>query len=93
MFASARALGMTPSAVSQHITRLETIRGVKLFKRSTRQLSPTEAGDALAQSCRKLLQALMDVKTMLDNVKTEVAGEVRIALPLILAGADVFQAA
>jgi len=31
MNAAAQALGMTPSAVSQHISRLEKLHGVKLW--------------------------------------------------------------
>jgi len=48
MNAAAKALGMTPSAVSQHISRLEKLHGVKLLHRSTRRLAPTDAGQALA---------------------------------------------
>ena len=55
MNAAAKALGMTPSAVSQHISRLEKLHGVKLLHRSTRRLAPTDAGQALAAHCRRLL--------------------------------------
>ena len=44
MNAAAAALGMTPSAVSQHVGRLERQYGVKLLNRSTRRMAPTEAG-------------------------------------------------
>ena len=47
MNGAATALGMTPSAVSQHISRLETLHQVKLLHRSTRHLVPTDAGRAL----------------------------------------------
>ena len=40
MNAAAAVLGMTPSAVSQHINRLETLHGIKLLNRSTRSLAP-----------------------------------------------------
>lgn len=40
MHAAARALGITLSAVSQHISRLEALHGVKLLKRSTRRMTP-----------------------------------------------------
>ena len=93
MHAAARALGMTPSAVSQHISRLETLHGVKLLKRSTRRMAPTEAGAALAAHCVKLRQALLDAQAALDNIKTETAGEVRLALPSPLTLAPDFQAA
>lgn len=93
MNAAARALNMTPSAISQHISKLEANHGIKLLKRSTRQLTPTEAGLALAEHCLRLQQALHDVQTALDNVKTEVAGNVRLALPSALSAAPTFQAA
>ncbi len=40
MNAAAAALGMTPSAVSQHVSRLEALHGVKLLHRSTRACRP-----------------------------------------------------
>ena len=93
MHAAARALGMTPSAVSQHISRLEALHGVKLLKRSTRRTAPTEAGAALAAHCVKLRQALLDAQAALDNIKTEAAGEVRLARPSPLTLAPDFQTA
>ena len=93
MHAAARALGMTPSAVSQHISRLEALHGVKLLKRSTRRIVPTEAGAALAAHCVKLRQALLNAQAALDNIKTEAAGEVRLALPSPLTLAPDFQTA
>lgn len=93
MHAAAKALGTTPSAVSQHISKLEHTHGVKLLKRSTRQLAPTEAGAVLAEHCRRLQQALSDAQTALDNVKTEAAGTVRLACPSALTAAAAFQTA
>ncbi|MFX7739962.1 LysR family transcriptional regulator, partial [Acinetobacter baumannii] len=42
--AAARQQGMTPSAVSRQVARLEKMMGVALFQRTTRQLRLTEAG-------------------------------------------------
>ncbi|MDO5640412.1 MAG: LysR family transcriptional regulator [Neisseria sp.] len=93
MNAAAKALGMTPSAVSQHISKLESAHQVKLLKRSTRRLAPTDAGLALAQYCQRLQYTLSDTLKMLDNLKTEAAGEVNIALPSGMALAQPFQTA
>lgn len=93
MNAAAKLLGMTPSAVSQHITRLEQLHGVKLLHRSTRRLTPTDAGQALAQYCQRLRQTLGDTLQALDNLKTEAAGELNIALPSGMALAPPFQTA
>lgn len=93
MHAAAHALGTTPSAVSQHISKLEQVHGVKLLKRSTRKLSPTEAGMALAAHCFRLQRALDDAHAALDSVKTEMSGDVRVACPSVLVAAADFQAA
>ena len=93
MNAAAQALGMTPSAVSQHIARLESLHNVKLLHRSTRRVSPTEAGAALAQYCRRLTATLHDTRLALANLQTEVAGEVRLTAPTSLATATAFQQA
>ena len=93
MNAAATALGMTPSAVSQHVSRLEALHGVKLLHRSTRRLSPTDAGRSLGIHCARLLHTLADAHQALENLKTEAAGEVHIALASVLADAPPFQAA
>lgn len=80
MNGAATALGMTPSAVSQHISRLETLHQVKLLHRSTRHLVPTDAGRALGHYCQQLQRTLNDTHTALNNLKTEAAGEVHLAL-------------
>jgi len=91
MNAAAQALGMTPSAVSQHISRLEKLHGVKLLHRSTRHLAPTDAGQALAAHCRRLLATVQDTRTALDGLKTDIAGSVRLAAPTGLVNAAAFQ--
>ena len=80
MNAAALVLGMTPSAVSQHISRLETLHQVKLLHRSTRRLAPTDAGRTLGNHCHHLQRILTDTHTALNNLKTEAAGEIRLAL-------------
>ena len=91
MNAAAQVLGMSPSAVSQHISRLEKLHGVKLLHRSTRHLAPTDAGSALGEHCRRLLASVQDARLTLTNLKTDIAGEVRLAAPTGMADADVFQ--
>ncbi|MFC3874261.1 LysR family transcriptional regulator [Neisseria musculi] len=93
MNAAAAALGMTPSAVSQHITRLESLHGVKLLRRSTRRLAPTDAGRALLAHCHRLRHTLADMKTALNNLKTEAAGEVHLAATSGMVGTPMFQTA
>lgn len=48
--AAGRKLGLSPAAVGKNVTRLETLVGVRLFQRNTRQLILTEEGERF---CRK----------------------------------------
>ena len=94
MNAAAAALGMTPSAVSQHINRLETLHGIKLLNRSTRSLAPTDAGRALGEYCRRLAATLADTRTVIDNLKTEPVGEfAHFPLTSCVIGSRAFQTA
>lgn len=43
--AAARRLGLTPAAISRNVAQLEANLGVRLFQRSTRRLTLTEAGE------------------------------------------------
>ena len=54
-FASAaRRLGVTRSAVSKHVARLEDAWGVKLLRRSTRAVSLTESGAEAYEHARQI---------------------------------------
>src|SRR4051812_49955025 len=53
--AAARALRMTPSAVSKLIARLETRLGARLVSRSTRKLQLTPEGTAFFDNGRRVL--------------------------------------
>ncbi|KJS40560.1 LysR family transcriptional regulator [Roseovarius sp. BRH_c41] len=75
--AAARMRGMTPSAVSKMMARLEERLGVTLLKRSTRKIQVTEEGARFARQGQAILEAL-------DAAEHEascgrVAGTVRIA--------------
>lgn len=92
MNAAAKALGMTPSAVSQHVSRLEASHGLKLLHRSTRRLVPTDAGAALGVYCMQLRETLRQTEVALQSLKTEVVGELHLALTSGMADALAFQA-
>ncbi|MFJ3522323.1 LysR family transcriptional regulator [Pseudomonas sp. NPDC090203] len=52
--AAARAQGMSPAAVSQSITRLETHLGVRLLSRTTRSMALTESGARYFEKVRHI---------------------------------------
>lgn len=53
---SAQRLGLSPSSVSERVKRLEQHLGVPLLTRTTRSVSPTEAGRSLADRLLPLYQ-------------------------------------
>ncbi len=55
--AAAHKLGVTPSALSKLITRLEQALSVKLFKRTTRKLIITQAGQKIYDQCLVMMNA------------------------------------
>ncbi len=80
--AAADRLGVTRSAVSQRIRRLEDAFGTTLVTRTTRSVRLTEAGERLREA---LSQPLSDIGTALDRVagEDEPRGLLRIAVTSI----------
>jgi DNA-binding transcriptional LysR family regulator len=60
---AAKDLGLSPSAVSKLVTRLESRLGVRLVNRTTRQLSLTADGEVYFERGRQLILALDDLET------------------------------
>src|ERR1700742_1693748 len=56
--AAARRLALTPAAVSRNVARLERNLGVRLFHRTTRKLTLTEAGERFLHAIRGNLDEL-----------------------------------
>ena len=54
--AAARDLGGSPSTMAKSVARLETSLGVKLFHRTTRQVSLTADGERLFHRCERVLR-------------------------------------
>src|ERR1700730_1923747 len=54
--AAAKGLGMTQSAVSDHMQRLEEFTGVQLFPRTGRSATLNAAGDALLPLAEEAMQ-------------------------------------
>ncbi|MBC3909460.1 LysR family transcriptional regulator [Undibacterium umbellatum] len=79
---AARKLGMTPSAVSQHLRALESDLGLSLLHRSTRKLTLTEAGARYFEGCAAMVVAARSAEQALARHRDEPQGELRIAAPI-----------
>jgi DNA-binding transcriptional LysR family regulator len=62
-----RVLGLSPSAVSRAVDRIEDRLGVRLLLRSTRVLSLTAEGQAYLQAARRILADLNDVEQQIAD--------------------------
>ncbi|CAN7394673.1 LysR family transcriptional regulator [Bosea sp. LjRoot237] len=60
--AAAKLFGMTPSAVSKLVTRLEARLGARLINRSTRKLQLTAEGQAFHQRCITILSDIAEAE-------------------------------
>lgn len=75
---AAHQLGLTPSAVSKQISLLEDRLGVRLLNRTTRSVSPTEAGQLFFNRCSRILEDLEEAEHMVKDLETSPRGTLRI---------------
>lgn len=83
--AAARALRLSPSVVSHHVTQLEERLGTALIYRSTRKLSLTPDGERLLVAARAMIDA---AETGLQAVSSETrqpSGVLRLTVPAVMA--------
>jgi DNA-binding transcriptional LysR family regulator len=76
--AAARSLGMTQSAVSQHIAALEREAGLSLVDRGMRPVELTEAGAVLVRYGRVVTTQLDDAEHTLAEISGRRAGRLRL---------------
>ena len=81
----ARLSNVPASSLSESVKRLETQLGVRLLNRTTRSVTPTEAGARLAE---RLVPALGEVEAALDvmdSFRDRPAGTLRLNVPATVA--------
>lgn len=78
--AAARRLGLTPAAISRNVAQLESGLGVRLFHRSTRRLTLTEAGERFLQSVSGGLDAVRAALADAATDKGAPAGVLKVSM-------------
>ena len=78
--AAARRLALTPAAVSRNVALLERNLGVRLFQRSTRKLTLTEAGERFLVEIGGNLDALQAAIASVSNDRSEPAGVLKVSM-------------
>lgn len=78
---AAEILGITGSAVGKSINKLEKRLGVQLLHRTTRRIFLTPEGEAWLISCRRILEELDQIETLLSTENSYPIGRIRVDLP------------
>ncbi|MBX4955251.1 LysR family transcriptional regulator [Rhizobium lentis] len=76
-------LGVTRSAVSQALQRLEDRLGVALIQRTTRSVSLTEAGEAFFDAVRPSIRQVKDAMQMVREMQARPSGLLRLTVSSI----------
>ncbi len=79
--AAANKLGLSASAVTKTIARLEDELGTQLFNRTTRRLAPTDYGQEFYERCVHILSDLEDAEANLRRGSAVTRGRIRAVVP------------
>jgi DNA-binding transcriptional LysR family regulator len=77
-----RKLGLTRSAVSKAVSELERSLGARLLDRTTRRVSPTEAGLAYYERCVSILAQVEETEIQISRLHDEPKGVLKINAPM-----------
>ncbi len=80
--AAATGLGLSPSAVSKLVTRLETRLGVRLLQRTTRALHLTAEGEAFYEAARRIVSAIETIEEQISVQRGTPHGLLRVTTSL-----------
>lgn len=76
--AAARDLGLTPSAVSKLMSRLEDRLGARLMERSTRRLALTPEGEGFLARARRIVRDIEDAEAEVMRARGAPRGELHV---------------
>lgn len=79
---ASRQLDCSTAQVSRQVSQLEKRLGSKLFYRTTRKVSATEAGQIFYQHCRQILDALDNAERTLTDLQASPRGKLKITAPV-----------
>jgi Transcriptional regulator len=83
---AADELGTAPSTLSHTVRALEERLGVRLLNRTTRSVSPTEAGAALLGRLHGVMNSLDEALDATAAFRGSIAGRVRVNAPRVIVG-------
>ncbi|WP_394840740.1 LysR family transcriptional regulator [Pendulispora brunnea] len=80
--AAARQLGLSSAMATKHVDALEARLGVKLFHRTTRRLTLTEAGRGYLEACQRILAELDEADAAAASHRLDPNGTLRMNVPV-----------
>lgn len=80
--AAGRQLNMSPAMATKHVNALEAHLGVKLFHRTTRRLSLTEAGSDYLEACQRILPDIDEAEAAAASQRIKATGRLRFNVPV-----------
>jgi DNA-binding transcriptional LysR family regulator len=81
--AAARRLRMPLPTVSRKLSDLETHLNARLFNRSTRRLTLTDAGETYIAACKRILEDVRETEHTVSGEFTTPRGELVISAPIV----------
>ncbi len=75
---AARELGLTPSAISKLVTRMENRLGVRLLNRTTRRLALTPEGEAFFHRANRILADIEEAENEVARFRARPRGRLRL---------------
>ncbi len=85
--ATARSRGLSPSAVSKQVKRLEDRLGVRLLHRSTRRITLTDEGRSFYERCARIAADVAEAETLVRSMGEHVRGTLRVTATVAFAKA------
>lgn len=79
--ATAIHLSTTPSVISRTITRLEKKLGIQFFRRTTRHLNLTEAGQLYYEKMQHAFQLIDHAERVIQGEQLQISGKIKLSVP------------
>ena len=77
-----RDMRISPAVASNRIKELEKHLGVRLFNRTTRQLTPTEHGRVFYTGAKRIIDAVDEAEAAVTALSGHPRGTIRVTAPL-----------
>ncbi|MDD2759312.1 MAG: LysR family transcriptional regulator [Methylomonas sp.] len=81
---AAKDLDISRAMATKHIMQLESELNTRLFNRTTRSLSLTEAGEEYLERCQQVLLDVEEMESAVTKLQTEPRGVLKILAPPVI---------